>query len=79
MACGTHEVVRLSNCQPVLFLGVALPSGARREGRSGGAPLGEANDDGHLVVPGISNLTEQSENVYENKQSRSLGVEELRS
>jgi hypothetical protein len=54
MACGEHDAVRLSNCQPVLLLAAALPSAVRREGRSGGAFL-----------------PEQSENVYENKQSRS--------
>ncbi len=71
MACGEHNAVRLSNCQPALFLGAALPSGVRREGRPGDASLGEAKDDGHFVMAGISDLTEQSENVYENKQSSS--------
>jgi hypothetical protein len=71
MACGKRDAVRLSNCRPALFLGAALPSGLRREGRSGVASLGEAKDGGHFAMTGIRNLTEQSENVYENKQSRS--------
>ena len=71
MAGGEHVAVRLSNCQLARLLGAALLSGLHREGRSGGASLGEAKDEGHFVMTDISNLTEQSENVYENKQSRS--------
>jgi hypothetical protein len=74
MACGERGAIRLSNCQPALFLGAALPSGVRREGHSGGAPLREAKDAGHLVMPGISNLTEQSENVIENKGSAQIST-----
>jgi len=44
-----------------------------------GLDSGFRGNDGDLVMTDSSKLTEQSENVYENKQSRSLGVEELRS